>query len=39
VQQMRYTASFIVRDRRTFDMVYNPAPAAQRYTCDRYTAS
>ncbi|MBW6529606.1 pilus assembly protein [Sphingomonas sp. RRHST34] len=39
VQQMRYTASFIVRDRRTFDMVYNPAPTAQRYTCDRYTAS
>ncbi|MGK6322007.1 TadE/TadG family type IV pilus assembly protein [Sphingomonas sp. DT-51] len=39
VQQMRYTASFIVRDRRTFDQVYNPAPTAQRYTCDRYTAT
>lgn len=38
-EQLHYTASFIVRDRRTFDQIYNPAPEAQRYTCDRYTAT
>lgn len=37
--RIHYIASFVVRDRRVFDMVYNPAPGATRYTCDRYTAS
>lgn len=34
-------ASFIVRDKRTFDQLYNPSPAittANKLTCDRYTA-
>ena len=39
VTRIGYIASFVVRDRRVFDQVYNPQPAAQRYTCDRFTAS
>lgn len=37
--RIHYVASFIVRDRRVFDMIYNPAPTATRYTCDRYTSA
>lgn len=36
--RIQYTASYIVRDKRDFTQIYNPAPAATRYTCDRYTA-
>lgn len=36
--RIRYTASFIVRDRRDFRQIYNPSPAATRLTCDKYTA-
>lgn len=35
--RIHYIASFIVRDRRVFDQIYNPSPAATRYTCDRFT--
>ncbi|WP_235532903.1 TadE/TadG family type IV pilus assembly protein [Sphingomonas sp. Leaf412] len=37
--RLHYIASFVVRDRRAFDQIYNPAPTATRYTCDRYTSS
>lgn len=37
--RIHYIASFIVRDKRVFDMIYNPNPTATRYTCDRYTDS
>jgi Flp pilus assembly protein TadG len=37
LNRLHYTASFIVRDRRTFDRIYNPSPTAPRYTCDKYT--
>lgn len=36
---IRYNASFVVRDKRVFDQIYNPSPAAARYTCDKYSAS
>lgn len=36
---LHYNASFIVRDKRVFSQIYNPAPAATRYTCDRYTTT
>lgn len=36
--RISYTASYMVRDRRDFTQIYNPAPAATRYTCDKYTA-
>lgn len=37
--RVHYVASFIVRDRRVFDQIYNPSPAVTRYTCNRYTAT
>lgn len=37
--RLHYIASFVVRDRRIFTQIYNPQPAATRYTCDRYTAA
>ncbi|UVO52397.1 histidine kinase [Sphingomonas sp. SUN019] len=36
--RIHYIASFIVRDRRVFDQIYNPNPAATRMTCNLYTA-
>jgi len=33
------TAAFVVRDRRNFDQIYNPDPAAPRYYCDAYSAT
>jgi Flp pilus assembly protein TadG len=39
VNRLHYIASFVVRDRRIFTQIYNPQPAATRYTCDRYTAT
>lgn len=39
--QLHYIASFIVRDRRDFAQIYNPAPAvavADKLTCNRYTS-
>lgn len=36
---IRYTGSFIVRDRREFSRIYNPTPEATRKTCDLYTAA
>lgn len=36
--RLHYTASYLVRDNRDFQQIYNPAPTATRYTCDRYTA-
>jgi Flp pilus assembly protein TadG len=35
--RIHYIASFIVRDKRVFTQIYNPSPAATRYTCNRYT--
>lgn len=37
--RIHYTGSFIVRDKRVFDQIYNPLPAATRYTCNRYTTT
>ncbi len=37
--KIRYTASFVVRDRRDFTQIYNPQPGAPRYYCDSYTAT
>lgn len=37
--RIHYIASFVVRDKRVFDQIYNPSPAATRYTCNRYTAT
>ena len=37
--RIHYIASFIVRDRRVFDQIYNPNPAATRYTCDKFTST
>ncbi|MEI5687369.1 MULTISPECIES: TadE/TadG family type IV pilus assembly protein [Sphingomonas] len=37
--RIRYTASYVVRDRRDFSQIYNPSPAATQYFCDLYTAS
>lgn len=39
VTRIRYTASYIVRDRRDFSQIYNPSPAATQSFCDLYTAS
>jgi Flp pilus assembly protein TadG len=39
--RIHYIASFIVRDNRVFDQIYNPAPAvsvANKMTCDKYPA-
>jgi hypothetical protein len=36
--RLHYVASFIVRDRRDFSQLFNPAPAATRSTCDKYTS-
>ena len=35
---LHYVASFIVRDRRDFAQIYNPSPAATRFTCDKHTS-
>lgn len=35
---LRYVASFIVRDPRDFAMIYNPSPAATASTCNLYTS-
>ena len=37
--RIHYTASFVVRDRRSFDQIYNPSPGVTRFTCNRYTAT
>lgn len=37
VTRVHYIASFVVRDRRVFDQIYNPSPTAPRYTCDKFT--
>lgn len=37
-RMMHYTASFVVRDRRDYAQIYNPAPAATVMTCNKYTA-
>jgi Flp pilus assembly protein TadG len=36
--KIRYIASFIVRDRRDFTEIYNPATAVTRMTCNLYTS-
>ena len=36
--RLNYIASFIVRDRRDFVQLYNPAPAATRLTCNLYSS-
>ena len=36
--KLHYVASFIVRDRRDFSRIWNPAPVATASTCDKYTA-
>jgi len=38
-QTISYVASFIVRDKRDFSMIYNPAPAATRNNCSLYAAT
>lgn len=35
---LRYVASFIVRDPRDFTQIFNPTPAATRLTCNLYTS-
>ena len=35
---IHYTASYIVRDNRSFAQVYNPSPAAVASTCDKHAA-
>lgn len=35
--RIHYTASLIVRDRRIFDRIFNPQPAATAKTCDKYS--
>lgn len=34
--RIKYIASFVVRDQRVFTQVFNPDPAAKRFTCDKY---
>lgn len=36
--RIHYIASFIVRDKRLFDQIYNPSPASTRATCNLYTS-
>jgi Flp pilus assembly protein TadG len=36
-QRIHYVASFVVRDRRDYSQVYNPAPGSSRSTCNLYT--
>ncbi len=36
--RIHYIASFIVRDRRNFSQIFNPAPTATRMSCDKFTA-
>lgn len=35
---VHYTASFLVRDNRSFVQIYNPSPVATASTCDKHTA-
>lgn len=37
--RIRYTASYVVRDRRDFSQIYNPSPPARQYFCDLYSAT
>lgn len=37
--KLHYRSSFIVRDKRVFNQIYNPLPLATPYTCDRYTTT
>jgi hypothetical protein len=37
--RIKYIASFVVRDQRVFSQVFNPDPAAKRWTCDKYFAT
>ena len=37
-KRLHYIASFIVRDKRDFGKIINPAPAATRMTCDAHSA-
>ncbi len=37
-KKIRYIASFIVRDNRDFNQVWNPAPAAVASACSQYTS-
>ena len=34
---IHYVASFIVRDNRLFNQIYNPSPTATAMTCDKHT--
>lgn len=36
--RIHYVASFIVRDKRDFSLIYNPSPSTTLSTCDKYTA-
>lgn len=36
--RIHYTASYVVRDRRDYTQIYNPAPTAARSTCNLYTS-
>ena len=38
-KRIHYTASFIVRDRRIFERIFNPSPTATPMTCDQFTAT
>lgn len=35
---IHYVGSFMVRDNRNYQQLFNPSPAAERMTCDRHTA-
>jgi hypothetical protein len=35
--KLHYIASVIVRDKRDFSQIYNPAPVATASTCDKHT--
>lgn len=37
-RRIHHIASFVVRDRRDFSQIHNPAPAVTRATCNRYTS-
>lgn len=36
--RVHYVASYVVRDRRDYTQIYNPAPTATRSTCNLYTS-
>ncbi len=37
-QMIHYSASFLVRDNRSFVQIYNPSPVATASTCDKHTS-